>query len=62
MEYIDAHVHVWTDDFDRYPLAQSYTKNDMKPETFYPEELFAHARPGIRRQPDRADSDELLRV
>ena len=50
MEYIDAHVHVWTDDFDRYPLAQSYTKNDMKPETFYPEELFAHARPsGVNR-------------
>jgi predicted TIM-barrel fold metal-dependent hydrolase len=36
MEYIDAHVHVWTDVFDHYPIAESYQKSDMKPPTFRP--------------------------
>ena len=50
MEYIDAHVHVWTDDLDAYPLAESYTKSDMQPETFYPEDILAHAQPsGVNR-------------
>lgn len=50
MEYIDAHVHVWTDDFQHYPIAESYKESDMKPKTFLPEELFAHARPsGVNR-------------
>ena len=50
MKYIDAHVHVWTDDFDRYPIAGAYKQSDMKPPTFRPEELFAHAKPsGVNR-------------
>ena len=50
MEYIDAHVHVWTDDLDAYPLAESYTKIDMQPETFYPEDILRHALPsGVNR-------------
>ncbi len=50
MEYIDAHVHVWTDDFEHYPIAESYAKEDMKPATFPPETLLAHARPsGVNR-------------
>ena len=50
MEYIDAHVHVWTDDLDAYPLAESYTKSDMQPETFYPEDILRHALPsGVNR-------------
>ena len=50
MEYIDAHVHVWTDDLDTYPLAETYTKSDMQPETFYPEDILAHALPsGVNR-------------
>ena len=50
MEYIDAHVHVWTDDFDRYPIAGAYKQSDMKPATFRPEELFAHTKPsGVNR-------------
>ena len=50
MEYIDAHVHVWTDDLDHYPLAESHKKSDMQPRTFYPEEILAHARPsGVNR-------------
>ncbi|SVA70562.1 uncharacterized protein METZ01_LOCUS123416 [marine metagenome] len=42
MDYIDAHVHVWTDDFNRYPVAESCQKSEMKPSTFLPEELFHH--------------------
>ena len=37
MDYIDAHVHVWTDDFNRYPVAESCQKSEMKPSTFLPE-------------------------
>ena len=48
--YIDAHVHVWTPDTDKYPLAQGFKKEDMKPASFTPEELFRHARPqGVNR-------------
>ncbi len=50
MEYIDAHVHVWTNDFDRYPLCPPFQESDMNPKTFYPEELLAHAEPsGVNR-------------
>ena len=48
--FIDAHVHVWTPDNKRYPLAQGFKKEDMKPASFTPEELFAHCRPvGVTR-------------
>jgi len=48
--WIDAHVHVWTDDFERYPLAPGFTKEQMRPATFKPGELFAHCEPvGVRR-------------
>lgn len=47
---IDAHVHVWTPDTERYPLAPGFTKENMKPPSFTPEELFAHCKPeGIDR-------------
>jgi predicted TIM-barrel fold metal-dependent hydrolase len=47
---IDAHVHVWTDDFERYRLAAGYTLEEMKPATFTPEELLAHCQPsGVGR-------------
>ena len=50
MHYIDAHVHVWTPDTDHYPLAAGFTKEDMKPPSFTPEQLFAHSRPsGVER-------------
>ena len=39
MNYIDAHVHVWTPDTAHYPLAKGYTKDDMKPPSFTPQEL-----------------------
>jgi predicted TIM-barrel fold metal-dependent hydrolase len=50
MAFIDAHVHVWTPDTDKYPLAAGYKKEDMKPASFTPEELFKHSKPaGVDR-------------
>lgn len=47
---IDAHVHVWTPDVKRYPLAKDYTVADMQPPSFTPDELLAIARPaGVGR-------------
>jgi predicted TIM-barrel fold metal-dependent hydrolase len=43
--FIDAHVHVWTTDFERYPLAAEFSKTQMRPPSFTPEELLALARP-----------------
>lgn len=48
--WIDAHVHVWTDDVARYPLAAGYKKEQMQPPRFTPEDLFAHCDPcGVKR-------------
>lgn len=48
--FIDAHVHVWTPDTRRYPLAEGFTTADMKPASFTPQELFVHCKPqGISR-------------
>ncbi len=50
MNYIDAHVHVWTPDTGHYPLAPGFKKEDRKPASFTPEELFKHCRPsGVDR-------------
>lgn len=47
---IDAHVHVWTPDVKRFPLAAEYTVADMQPPSFTPDELLAIARPaGVGR-------------
>ena len=47
---IDAHVHVWTPDVDRYPLDKAYDVSDMQPASFTPEQLMAHAKPaGVDR-------------
>ena len=47
---IDAHVHVWTSDTKRYPLAPGYENTTPTPISFTPEELFAHADPcGVHR-------------
>ena len=43
--YVDAHVHVWTDDWQAYPLASGFISSDVKPLKFPPEELLSHARP-----------------
>src|SRR6187549_3796931 len=50
LPYIDAHVHVWTPDTARYPLAPGFKKEDMAPASFTPEELFKHCKPaGVGR-------------
>lgn len=47
---VDAHVHVWTPDLDRYPLAEGFTRADMQPPSFTADALLAAARPlGIAR-------------
>lgn len=49
-DWIDAHVHVWTPDTQRYPLDAGFKPADMKPASFTPEELFAHSKPeGVNR-------------
>jgi predicted TIM-barrel fold metal-dependent hydrolase len=48
--YIDAHSHIWTPDLDRYPLAESFSREDMQPPSFTAEELLATCRPqGVGR-------------
>lgn len=48
--YIDAHVHVWTPDTESYPLAAGFRRDEMKPPSFTPDELFSHAKPcGVGR-------------
>ena len=49
--WIDAHVHVWTPDTERYPLdLKQYSVEDMKPSSFTPDQLFSQCRPsGVDR-------------
>lgn len=47
---VDAHVHVWTPDIERYPLADGYAQVDMQPASFTPEQLMEHAgQQGVTR-------------
>ena len=48
--YIDAHAHVWTDDYDRYPLGPAYKPANANPPTVLPDQVLGHARPcGVNR-------------
>ena len=49
--FIDAHVHVWTPDTQRYPISPDPAfKKHRTVASFTPEELFAHSRPqGVSR-------------
>lgn len=49
--WIDAHVHVWTPDVDRYPIdTRRFTVKDMVPASFTPEQLMAECQPaGVDR-------------
>lgn len=48
--YIDAHVHVWTDDTATYPLGAGWNKSDMNPPVFTAADLFKHMKPaGVER-------------
>jgi predicted TIM-barrel fold metal-dependent hydrolase len=44
MKFIDAHVHVWTSDTVRYPIAAGYKAENIEPRSFTPEELFKHSK------------------
>ena len=49
-KFIDSHVHVWTPDTKKYPLAAGYKVADMQPPSFTPEQLLEHANPnGVGR-------------
>jgi predicted TIM-barrel fold metal-dependent hydrolase len=49
-DYIDAHVHVWTADVKKYPLASGFTIRDMKPAAYLPEDLMRDAQKnGVNR-------------
>ena len=41
---VDAHIHVWTGDFARYPLAPTVAVEDLWRPTFTPQEHFAYSR------------------
>jgi predicted TIM-barrel fold metal-dependent hydrolase len=49
-EWIDAHSHVWSQDTERFPLANKQTKKDLDPPTFTDDELMKIAEPeGVTR-------------
>jgi hypothetical protein len=48
--FIDAHVHLWTRDFLKYPLAPGVNAADMQPPAFLPSDILRHATPsGVTR-------------
>jgi predicted TIM-barrel fold metal-dependent hydrolase len=50
LPHIDAHSHVWSPDVARWPLVNNQSKDDLKPTSFTPEELFKLAEPeGVGR-------------
>jgi predicted TIM-barrel fold metal-dependent hydrolase len=45
MTWIDSHIHIWTSDTQKYPLAGGQTAADLDPPDFTPETYLRHARP-----------------
>lgn len=45
MTWIDSHVHLWTQDTARYPVAPGNDISTYEPKEFTPEVLFRYARP-----------------
>ena len=49
-DIVDAHVHVWTPNTEKYPLAPGFSKKDFWFPSFTPEDLAHHSRPqGVSR-------------
>ena len=47
---VDAHVHIWTDDFENFPLADGFTREDLWFPSFTAEELMRlGAKAGVHR-------------
>ncbi len=42
--FIDAHVHLWTDDFSKYPLAKEFKPSDMSIRRFVASDILTHAQ------------------
>lgn len=42
---IDAHIHVWSPDFDTYPLAPGFTPDDLWLPSFTPDDHRAYSQP-----------------
>jgi hypothetical protein len=55
---IDAHVHVWTNDFSKYPLAWLHAGKDEAAGFLAPGDT--PSRHTQRGRSDRSDPDELL--
>ena len=50
MNYIDAHVHVWTDDFQKYPLPAGVKREQLPLPRFLPEDILRITQPsGVNR-------------
>ena len=48
--FVDAHVHIWTDDFQKYPLAQGFSPQQMAPRVFTYDDILRQAKPnGVNR-------------
>lgn len=48
--YVDAHVHIWTDNFKKYPLAQGFNPQEMAPRVFSSDDILHHTKPnGVNR-------------
>jgi predicted TIM-barrel fold metal-dependent hydrolase len=44
VSYVDAHVHLWSADLQKYPLAPGFSRAQMQPPSFMAEELLSLAR------------------
>jgi len=48
--YIDAHVHIWTNDLRNYPLGAGFTAEDMNPPAYLAQDILCDAQPcGVDR-------------
>ena len=43
-QIVDAHVHVWSANTDRYPLAPGFKKSDLWQPSFTPETYFQYSQ------------------
>ena len=60
MNIVDAHIHVWTSDFDRYPLAPGFTPDDLWLPSFTPDDHFAYSRK-VGKSPYQPSANDLVR-
>ena len=45
MSWIDSHIHLWTKEVDKFPLAEGMTAADLDPPDFTPEMYLEHTGP-----------------